>query len=178
MTRAMCAAIFVCALALSTVAANAKPRHQIAPADSAALAYCAADQTYRTTCGQPENRTTSRARVKAAAYTAISYSSLVERARAEMGKTAAQLGLRRTLWCSAFLRMLTGRDDVDDRAISWLKRPHETPSVGSVAVMRHHVGVVSGFDANGNPILISGNHNNRVNEGAYPRHRVLAYVSP
>jgi len=40
-----------------------------------------------------------------------------------------------------------------------------------------HVGVVTGFDANGNPIVISGNHNNRVDEAVYPRSRVIAYVS-
>lgn len=109
-----------------------------------------------------------------------SFGGIVERARADIGKTASQLGLRRTKWCSAFLRAITGRNDVDDRARSWLGRPHTSASVGSIAIVRggHHVGVVSGFDANGNPILISGNHNRRVGEGVYPRRSVLAYVSP
>jgi hypothetical protein len=43
--------------------------------------------------------------------------------------------------------------------------------------MRHHVGVVSGFDDSGNPIIVSGNHGRRVGEGVYPRSRVLAFVS-
>jgi hypothetical protein len=38
--------------------------------------------------------------------------------------------------------------------------------------------VVSGFDASGNPIVISGNHNNRVREAVYPRSRIRAWVSP
>ena len=41
-----------------------------------------------------------------------------------------------------------------------------------------HVGVVSGIDDKGNPIIISGNHNNTVAESAYPRSRIIAYVMP
>ncbi len=41
-----------------------------------------------------------------------------------------------------------------------------------------HVGIVSGIDANGNPILISGNHNNRVVEAPYAAGRIYAYVVP
>src|SRR5262249_13078600 len=41
-----------------------------------------------------------------------------------------------------------------------------------------HVGVVSGFDIMGNPVVISGNHGHRVYESVYPRSRVLAYVTP
>ena len=56
------------------------------------------------------------------------------------------------------------------------------PQVGAIAVMSRkgggHVGVVSGVDANGNPIIISGNHNRTVAETVYPRSRVTAYVVP
>jgi hypothetical protein len=38
--------------------------------------------------------------------------------------------------------------------------------------------VVSGIDANGNPILVSGNYGNRVREAVYPRGRIYAYVMP
>jgi formylmethanofuran dehydrogenase subunit C len=44
--------------------------------------------------------------------------------------------------------------------------------------MRGHVGVVSGIDANGNPIIVSGNHNHTVAESVYPRSRIAAYVVP
>ena len=54
--------------------------------------------------------------------------------------------------------------------------------LGAIAVMSRrgggHVGVVSGIDANGNPIIISGNHGNRVAESTYPRGRIYAYVMP
>ena len=57
------------------------------------------------------------------------------------------------------------------------------PQVGAIAVMSRgkrggHVGIVSGIDRSGNPIIISGNHGGRVGEGAYPRGRIYAYVMP
>ncbi len=57
------------------------------------------------------------------------------------------------------------------------------PQVGALAVMSRgrgggHVGVVSGIDAAGNPVIISGNHGHRVAESVYPRGRVYAYVMP
>jgi uncharacterized protein (TIGR02594 family) len=56
------------------------------------------------------------------------------------------------------------------------------PQVGAIAVMRRggggHVGVVSGIDPNGNPIIVSGNHNRTVAEAVYPRSRITAYVMP
>ncbi|ARQ95303.1 hypothetical protein [Bradyrhizobium phage BDU-MI-1] len=109
-------------------------------------------------------------------------SGLVSRARQFVGQTAHQVGVRSTLWCSAFLRKLTGRDDVDDRALSWEKRPHIAPQVGAIVTMGRrgggHVGVVSGFDKSGNPVVISGNGGgHRVTEHVYPRSRIRAWVS-
>jgi uncharacterized protein (TIGR02594 family) len=57
------------------------------------------------------------------------------------------------------------------------------PQVGAIAVMSRggrggHVGVVSGVDAKGNPIIVSGNHGRKVAEAVYPRGRVYAYVMP
>lgn len=107
---------------------------------------------------------------------------LVQRARQYVGDTAREVGVRKTLWCSAFLRKVAGdAPGIDDRAASWLKRPRVRAQVGAIVVLssrRTHVGVVSGFDANGNPVVISGNHGNRVAEATYPRSRVIAYVQP
>lgn len=108
---------------------------------------------------------------------------LVFRARADIGKSSRDLGLnRQRLWCSEYMRKITGRKDVNDRAFSWLARPRVKPRVGAVAVLTRgknggHVGVVSGFQGK-NPKIISGNHNGVVGEGVYPRWRVAAYVSP
>jgi uncharacterized protein (TIGR02594 family) len=61
------------------------------------------------------------------------------------------------------------------------KRVHG-PVVGAIAITSRkgggHVGVVTGIDQKGNPILVSGNHNHTVAEAAYPRGRVLGYVLP
>lgn len=104
---------------------------------------------------------------------------LVSTARAYLGQTASQIGLRRTLWCSASLRHITHAAGVDDRAISWSSHQKVSGAVGTIAIVgHHHVGLVSGFDAAGNPIIISGNHGGRVREAVYPRNRILAFVSP
>jgi uncharacterized protein (TIGR02594 family) len=63
------------------------------------------------------------------------------------------------------------------------------PQIGAIAVMGRsgraaggsaggHVGIVSGIDSQGNPIIISGNHGHRVAEAVYPRGRIYAYVMP
>jgi uncharacterized protein (TIGR02594 family) len=108
-------------------------------------------------------------------------SGVVSRARQFMGETAHQVGVRGTLWCSAFLRKVTGATDVDDRALSWERHQHIAPQVGAIVTMGRrgggHVGVVSGFKPNGDPIVISGNHNGRVQESVYARSRIRAWVS-
>lgn len=105
----------------------------------------------------------------------------VDRARQFIGETAHQVGVRSTLWCSAFLRKVTGAQDVDDRALSWEKHQRVAPQVGAVVTMGRrgggHVGVVSGFTAKGDPIVISGNHGGRVREAVYSRSRIRAWVS-
>ena len=56
------------------------------------------------------------------------------------------------------------------------------PQVGAIAVMGRrgggHVGIISGIDAQGNPIMISGNNGNRVREAPVSRGRIYAYVVP
>lgn len=78
--------------------------------------------------------------------------------------------------------MITGGGTGSRVAKSWLAKPHVSPQVGAVVVASRagggHVGVVSGFTASGDPIVVSGNHEHRVGEGVIPKGRVLAYVSP
>jgi len=112
--------------------------------------------------------------------------SLVAEARRHIGTNPTS---RRSLWCGRFMNMVlenTGRagtgSDMARSFASYGKRV-SGPQVGAIAVMSRgkrggHVGVVSGVDERGNPILISGNHGRRVAEAAYPRSRVLAYVIP
>jgi uncharacterized protein (TIGR02594 family) len=93
------------------------------------------------------------------------------------------------LWCARFMNFVLKRAGYpgtgSDAAASFANYGRRLlwPQVGAIAVMHRgknggHVGVVSGFDTNGNPIIISGNHNKRVGVAVYPRERVYAYVVP
>jgi uncharacterized protein (TIGR02594 family) len=95
---------------------------------------------------------------------------------------------RATLWCARFMNFVLDRVGLPGTASDWAKsfatygKPLEHPEVGAIAVMDRkgggHVGVVSGFDKDGDPIIISGNHSRRVAESVYSRSRIIAYVSP
>ncbi len=90
-------------------------------------------------------------------------------------------------WCGAFLDMVlrrTGRRGGGNLARGYLHygKRIDGPEVGAIVVLSRpgggHVGIVTGVDSNGNPIIISGNHNHRVAIATYPARRVLAYVRP
>ncbi|WP_414709605.1 TIGR02594 family protein [Rhodopseudomonas sp.] len=96
---------------------------------------------------------------------------------------------RSSLWCARFMNMVlqrsghsgTGSDMA--RSFASYGQRISGPQVGAIAVMSRgrrggHVGVVSGIDGHGNPIVVSGNHGHRVAEAAYPRSRIYAYVMP
>ena len=115
---------------------------------------------------------------------AFSSSSLVTEARKYLGTNPTG---RRSLWCGAFMDMVlkrTGYNGGGNLAMGYAKYGHRVsgPQVGAIAVISRrgggHVGVVSGIDPNGNPIIVSGNHNNTVAEAVYPRSRVITYVMP
>jgi uncharacterized protein (TIGR02594 family) len=113
-------------------------------------------------------------------------SSLVSEARRWIGGNPTG---RSSLWCGHFMNMMlkrTGRRGSSSntaRSFASYGRRVSGPQVGAIAVMSRgkrggHVGVVSGVDSRGNPIVISGNHGRRVAEAVYSRSRVLAYVKP
>jgi uncharacterized protein (TIGR02594 family) len=113
-----------------------------------------------------------------------SSSSLVAEARRYLGTNPTG---RRSLWCGAFMDMVlreTGHPGGGNLAMAYASygRRVSGPQVGAIAVMGRrgggHVGVVSGVDPNGNPIIVSGNHNRTVAEAVYPRGRIRAYVVP
>jgi len=95
---------------------------------------------------------------------------------------------RSSLWCARFMNMVlqrsghkgTGSDMA--RSFASYGQRISGPQVGAIAVMSRrgggHVGIVSGIDAKGNPIVVSGNHSRRVAESVYPRGRIYAYVLP
>ncbi len=115
----------------------------------------------------------------------IGSSSLVHTARRYIGGNPTGWS---SLWCGKFMDLIlrkTGHRGGGNLALAYAHygRRVSSPVVGSIAVLRRgrgggHVGVVSGVDRNGNPIVISGNHGHRVAESMYQRSRVVAFVMP
>lgn len=117
---------------------------------------------------------------------AFGWPALVKEARKYMGTNPTA---RKKLWCATFMNMVlakagySGTNSDAAKSFAQYGRRVSDPKVGAIAVLTRgknggHVGVVSGIDANGNPIIISGNHGNTVGEAIYPRTRVIAYVMP
>ena len=111
--------------------------------------------------------------------------SLVMLAQSQLGNGAVYG--RATLWCGRFMNWtLTHagyKGTGSDMAKSFLSLPHTTPHVGAIAVFSRgghsgHVGIVGGFDEQGNPIVISGNHGKKVAESVYKKEKVLGYFMP
>ena len=118
---------------------------------------------------------------------APSGSGIVAEARRYLGGNPTG---RSSLWCARFMNMVlqhTGhRGTGSDMASSFAKYGQRVsgPQVGAIAVMTRgrrsggHVGIITGIDARGNPIMISGNNGNRVREAPVSRGRIYAYVMP
>jgi uncharacterized protein (TIGR02594 family) len=112
-------------------------------------------------------------------------SNLVSEARRYLGGNPTGRG---SLWCARFMNMVLQREGYrgtgSDMARSFASYGQRIsgPQVGAIAVMGRrgggHVGIISGIDAQGNPIMISGNNGNRVREAPVSRGRIYAYVMP
>jgi uncharacterized protein (TIGR02594 family) len=112
-------------------------------------------------------------------------SNVVAEARRYLGGNPTGRG---SLWCARFMNLVlqhvgyhgTGSDMA--RSFASYGQRVSGPQVGAIAVMGRrgggHVGIVSGIDAEGNPIMISGNNGNRVREAPVSRGRIYAYVMP
>jgi uncharacterized protein (TIGR02594 family) len=128
------------------------------------------------------SRTASAATATSSGFGA---SDIVAEARRYLGGNPTG---RASLWCARFMNMVLQRSGHggtgSDMARSFASYGQRIagPQVGAIAVMGRrgggHVGVVSGIDANGNPILVSGNNRNRVVEAPISRGRIYAYVMP
>jgi uncharacterized protein (TIGR02594 family) len=117
--------------------------------------------------------------------TSGSSSGLVMEARQFVGTKPSGMG---SLWCARFMNMVlekTGHQGTGSAmANSFASYGHRVsgPEVGAIAVMGRrgggHVGIITGVDASGNPIMISGNNGDRVREAPISRGRIYAYVMP
>jgi uncharacterized protein (TIGR02594 family) len=115
----------------------------------------------------------------------FSSSNVVAEARRYVGGNPTGRG---SLWCARFMNMVLERSGHhgtgSDLARSFANYGQRVsgPQIGAIAVMGRrgggHVGVVSGIDAQGNPIVVSGNNGNRVREAPIARGRIYAYVMP
>ena len=116
----------------------------------------------------------------------FSSSNVVAEARKHLGGNPTGRG---RLWCARFANMVLQhsgyRGTGSDMASSFAKYGQRVsgPQVGAIAVMTRgrrggHVGIITGIDASGNPIMISGNNGNRVREAPVSRGRIYAYVMP
>ena len=121
-----------------------------------------------------------------AATSGFSSSNVVAEARKYLGGNPTGRG---SLWCARFANMVLQhsgyRGTGSDMANSFAKYGQRVsgPQVGAIAVMSRgrrggHVGIITGMDASGNPIMISGNNGNRVREAPVSRGRIYAYVMP
>jgi uncharacterized protein (TIGR02594 family) len=112
-------------------------------------------------------------------------SNVVAEARRYLGGNPTGRG---RLWCARFMNMVlqqSGHHGTgSDMASSFAHYGQRVsgPEIGAIAVMGRrgggHVGIVSGIDASGNPIVVSGNNGNRVREAPISRGRIYAYVMP
>jgi uncharacterized protein (TIGR02594 family) len=133
------------------------------------------------------DRTTARALAQShanSAFGGMTSNALVTEARKYIGTNPTGRG---SLWCGAFMDLIlkrTGHAGGGNLAKAYANYGTRVsgPQVGAIAVMGRrgggHVGVVSGVDPNGNPIVVSGNHNRTVAESVYPAGRISAYVLP
>ncbi|GGI31990.1 NlpC/P60 family protein [Bradyrhizobium guangdongense] len=196
-------AIFVAAFAAFVSPASARPHHRHS-AERHAYVHHARHHHYRhSTRGSRFERSATALRSSEFANTQASYdpsanapasmsggfgggSGLVSEARRYLGGNPTGRG---SLWCARFMNMVlqkTGHQGTgSDMASSFAHYGTRVsgPQVGAIAVMSRgrrggHVGIITGIDAQGNPIMISGNNGNRVREAPISRGRIYAYVMP
>jgi uncharacterized protein (TIGR02594 family) len=118
-------------------------------------------------------------------------SALIAEARRYLGTNPTDMA---RLWCARFVNLVlkrlgypgTGSDAA--KSFAYYGKRVSGPKIGAIAVMHRkgggHVGIVTGVDRRGNPIIISGNSgrvvngSRRVSISVYPKRRVIAYVVP
>jgi uncharacterized protein (TIGR02594 family) len=116
----------------------------------------------------------------------VTSSHVVSEARRHLGGNPTGRG---SLWCARFTNMVLKHSGYSgtgsDMASSFARYGQRVsgPQVGAIAVMSRgrrggQVGIITGVDAKGNPIMISGNNGNRVREAPVSRGRIYAYVMP
>ena len=183
--------------AYAGVTRSSRGRRSYAPRTYAVRAYAARShaarphaRSYAVRHSAPRSYRASRSAYAAvqpaAAMPSFGGSGLVAQARRYIGTNPTGMG---ALWCARFMNMVLEKSGLrgtgSNMANSFANYGSRVsgPQVGAIAVMSRgkrggHVGIVSGMDSKGNPIVISGNYNRRVAESVIPRGRIYAYVMP
>ncbi len=190
-TLLLCAVVTV-SFAGSAMARPAHKSTQSVPAASPYDARSADAQPYPTgefrpplsRLPNPAAKVAQRGRHAGDAYGGFTSNSLVSEARKYLGTNPTS---RNTLWCGAFMDLVLKRTGHRAAAIwprpmrataraSRARRSAPLPSCVVAAAAMSASSPVS--TRNGNPIIVSGNHNRTVAEAVYPRSRITAYVMP
>jgi len=119
-------------------------------------------------------------------YSRYRPSALVAEARRYLGTNPTKMARR---WCARFMNFVLGRVGLPGtgsdaaKSFAFYGKRISGPQYGAIAVLTRkgggHVGIVTGVDRHGNPILIAGNNGRRqVGISVYPKRRVIAYVMP
>lgn len=173
MLRILCVAAL--ALVPATVVAQPDDRYPHVAGARSKSAICANPQTDRNACKR-------KLRHHLAAYPAGFSSGIAATAQMYIGRNPT--GMRRR-WCGAFLRVVVRQSGLPDHpggnlARNWASygRPAAPGAVGAIAVMRSHVGIVTGRCGDGRIQVLSGNHNRTTGYGCYPAGRVIAWRAP
>ena len=111
----------------------------------------------------------------------LTTSNLAATAQQYIGRNPT--GMRRR-WCGAFMRRVVRQSGLPDNpngnlSRSWASygRAAAPGTTGAIAVMRGHVGIVTGTCERGYQVL-SGNHNRTTGYGCYPASRIIAWRMP
>jgi uncharacterized protein (TIGR02594 family) len=179
-------ALGLCSMALVAIASPASARSHHG-AGRHARAYHAGHRARRHYSHRRDNYIARASSAAPAAMAASGFGSsdVVTEARRYIGGNPTGRG---SLWCARFMNMVLERSGHhgtgSDMARSFASYGQRVsgPQIGAIAVMGRrgggHVGVVSGIDPSGNPIVVSGNNRNRVREAVLSRSRIYAYVIP
>lgn len=87
-------------------------------------------------------------------------------------------------WCACYLEQaleeagLPVHGTYRARDFASYGEPAEKISVGTIMVMRNHVGVVSGNCPDGRVQIVSGNYSNKVAPGCYAPSKAIAWRNP
>ncbi len=159
----------IAALLIVTAPAQAKKHKHTRVSPQIAL-NCISDNSGRTVCGGPVQRATGHATRSNFAYD-----------RADP---------RPSLWCAWWLRRKLGIPRTafpngsynQARAFARIGTPAPKGCTDCIAVFSRgrggHVGLVERWDANGNPVILSGNFNGRVDTAPHPARRLIALRWP